>query len=79
MVKQFELYWGESAEASLAAVVGLLDPGDDREAEFFAGVPALPVENVLLQQGENDSIAALSPQAPPGPSSRGARCGPECG
>jgi len=53
-VEQFELYGGEPAEASLpsASVIGLLDPGDHRQAEFLSGVPALPVQDVLLQQGE---------------------------
>jgi hypothetical protein len=49
------------------AVVFRLNPGDDGQAEFFAGVSASCVENVLLQQGENDSIAALSPHAPTRP------------
>ena len=50
----FELDRGQSAEACLAAsaVVGAFDPGDDRDAELVAGGPALPVEDVLLQQRE---------------------------
>src|SRR4051812_23324057 len=47
--------WGQSAENGLAAsavVVGAFDPGDDRDAELVAGVPAATVEDVLLQQCE---------------------------
>src|SRR6478672_6338964 len=49
-----ELYWGEPSEAILAAaaVVGLLDPGQDRQAQLLAGGPAAAVEDVLLQQAE---------------------------
>jgi hypothetical protein len=45
---------GELTEAALPAlaVVGLLDPDHDREAEFLPGRPSLPVEDVLLQEGE---------------------------
>ncbi|SDZ07727.1 hypothetical protein SAMN05216215_104552 [Saccharopolyspora shandongensis] len=32
--------------------------------QFLAGAPPPGVENVLLQQGKSDSIAALSPHAP---------------
>jgi hypothetical protein len=49
------------------AVVAALDPGDDRRPQLLASGPALPVEHVLLQQREKDSIAALSPQAPTRP------------
>lgn len=49
------------------AVVGLLDPGQDRQAQLVAGDPALTVQDVLLQQAEEDSIAALSAQAPTRP------------
>ena len=44
----------ETAEPSLAssAVVGALDPGDDGQAHLLAGVPALVVQDVLLEQGE---------------------------
>ena len=34
------------------AVVGLLDPDNDRLAQLFAGGPAVAVEDVLLQQAE---------------------------
>ena len=33
-------------------MVGLLDTDDDCRAEFFAGLPALTVQDVLLQQAE---------------------------
>lgn len=51
---RFELYWCESAEASLPspAVAGGFDPDDDRDAELVAGGPALLIEDVLLQQRE---------------------------
>ena len=41
-----------AAEAALASssMVGHLDPGDDGEAEFFLGLPALAVEDVLLKE-----------------------------
>lgn len=41
-------------QASLtpASVVGALDPGHDRNPEFFAGGPGTAVEDVLLQQRE---------------------------
>jgi hypothetical protein len=37
---------------SASAVVGLLDPNDDRESELISGLPPLPVEDVLLQEAE---------------------------
>ena len=42
---------GEPSEAGLAsaAVVGGLDPGDDRQAELLAGGPAVPVQHVVLE------------------------------
>lgn len=45
----------EFAEGTLtpAAVVDLLDPGDDREAELVAGGPLAVVQDVLLQQSED--------------------------
>lgn len=45
---------GESSEGALAAapVVGGFDPGDDRQAQFITGVPALTVQHVLLEQRE---------------------------
>jgi len=50
----FVLDGRQTVEAFLASatVVGPFDPGDDREAEVFAGGPAAPVEDVLLQEGE---------------------------
>lgn len=49
---EFELDGRELAEAALPAtpVVGVFDPGDDRESQLVAGTPALLVEDVLLQQ-----------------------------
>ncbi len=43
----------QSAEASLpaAAVVGLLDPGDDRQPQVLPGDLALRAEDVALQHG----------------------------
>ena len=45
---------GEPAEPALAAptVVGSFDPGHDGQAQFLSGGPALPVQDVLLQQRE---------------------------
>lgn len=37
---------------SAPPVVGPLDPGHDRDPEFFAGGPDATVEDVLLQQAE---------------------------
>jgi hypothetical protein len=44
----------EAAESSLPAppVIGPFDPDDDRQAQLLAGGPALTVQDVLLQQGE---------------------------
>jgi hypothetical protein len=58
-----ELYRGESAEGGLPAapVVVAFDPGQDRQAQILAGVPATPVQDVLLLQGKKDSMVALSP------------------
>ena len=46
--------WGESPESALSAasVVGPFDPDHDGDAEFFAIAPALPVQDVLLEQRE---------------------------
>ena len=53
---------------SSSAVVGALDPGDDRDPQLVAGVPVALVEDVVLQErDESISIAALSPQAPTRP------------
>ena len=45
---------GEITEAALPTfpMVGPLNPDHDREAQFLPGGPSLPVEHVLLQQGE---------------------------
>ena len=64
---QLELDGGELAEGSLAspavvpAVVGVLDPHEDRVGELGARGPALAVQDVLLEQRVEDSMAALSP------------------
>ncbi len=50
-----------------AAVAGAFDPGHDRDPQFLAGGPGVPVENIVLQQREELSIAALSPAAPTRP------------
>ncbi len=48
-VEHFIFDGGELSEAALApaAVVGVLDPGDDGQAEFRAGGPASAVQDVL--------------------------------
>lgn len=45
---------GQASEPflSAAAVVGAFDPCHDRDAELLAGVPPLPVQDVLLGQAE---------------------------
>jgi hypothetical protein len=60
---QLELDGGELAEGSLAspAVVGVLDPHEDRVGELGSRGPALAVQDVLLEQRVEDSMAALSP------------------
>lgn len=50
-----------------SAVVGLLDPGHDRQAELVAGLPTLAVEDVLLQECEERLHGGLSLQAPTRP------------
>ena len=44
----------QSAQTGLPApaVIGPLDPGDDRGTELVAAAPRLPVQDVLLQQRE---------------------------
>lgn len=37
---------------SAAAVVGLSDPGDDRDPQLLSGGQALPVQDAVLQQTE---------------------------
>lgn len=44
------------------AVIGSLNPSDNRDPQLPPGGPDLPAHHVFLQHGENDSIAALSPQ-----------------
>jgi hypothetical protein len=47
---------------SASAVVGLLDPGDDRQAEFVAAGPAPAFRTFFCSSAKNDSMAALSAQ-----------------
>jgi hypothetical protein len=54
---------------NVIAVVGPLDPGDDRQAEFLSGGPAVAVEHVLLQQGEEGLDRGIV-TAPAGPIKR---------
>jgi hypothetical protein len=42
-------------------MISALDPGDDGQTQLLPRRPALTVQDVLLQQRENDSMAALSP------------------
>lgn len=42
-----------------SSVVGPFDPGHDRDPQLGAGGPAAAVQDVLLQQAEKDSMAAL--------------------
>jgi hypothetical protein len=57
---------GQTPERSLssASVVGPFDPGHDRGAEVLPSHPGAAVEDVLRNSAKNDSMAALSPQAP---------------
>ena len=45
---------GEFAESALpsSAIVSVFDPDDDLNAEIVAGLPGVPVEDVLLEQRE---------------------------
>jgi hypothetical protein len=65
----FELDRGQSSQGELtaSAVVGALDPGDDREAEIVSGRPTLPAEHVVLQEREERLQRALSPAEPTWP------------
>lgn len=49
-----ELDRGQSAQRGLpsAAVVGPLDPGDDRDSQLLAGRPATPIQDVPLEESE---------------------------
>lgn len=61
--------WGEFSEGSLApsAVVGGVDPTDQREAQLLAGGPFLTVETLVWTRLKKDSMAALSAQVPTAP------------
>ena len=50
-----------------AAVVGRLDPGDDREAELSRVAQRRRLRTFFCSRLKNDSIAALSAQAPTRP------------
>jgi hypothetical protein len=54
VVQHLKLDRREFAESALpsSAVVGALDPGDDRGSELVPGFPSLAVEDVLLQARE---------------------------
>lgn len=54
MIDGLKLHRCEATETTLAApaVVGLLDPGHVRQAQVLPATPALPIQDVLLQQGE---------------------------
>src|SRR5436309_14119362 len=54
LVHCLELDRGELTEGSLAApaVVGAFDPGDDPQPELLPGLPALPVQHVVLEERE---------------------------
>ena len=56
-VDHLKLDRGELAEGALAptAVLLGLDPDHDRQTELLACLPALGVQDVLLQQGEGAS------------------------
>lgn len=56
---------GQTAQANLSAapVVGLFDPGDNRDPQLVTGPPATAIEDVLLQQREEGfprRVAALT-------------------
>lgn len=66
----FSLFDGrEFTQASLPTppVVGTFDPSRDGQPEVLPGEPALTVQDVLCSSEQNDSIAALSAQAPTAP------------
>jgi hypothetical protein len=52
----------QTPEGGLPAVsvVGPFDPGHDRDAELFSGVPGPAVEEFFWSRAKNDSMAALS-------------------
>jgi hypothetical protein len=64
LVHGLELDRREPAEGTLAtpAVVGPFDPDHDREAELVPRPPALPVEDVALQQGEERGRSGFGPR-----------------
>lgn len=54
---------GQSAQASLpaTAVIGPLDPRDDRYAKLFSGPPALAIQDVLLEECEEGFHSGVVP------------------
>jgi hypothetical protein len=62
LLKYLELDRGEASEGVLraSAVVGVLDPGDDRKPELLACGPPAVVETFFCSREKNDSMAALS-------------------
>ena len=69
VLQALELERGQFAERALtsATVVGLLDPGDDRDGKIVAADPTLPVEDVGLEQVEGALHGGVSPAAPTRP------------
>ncbi len=69
LVQYLELDRGESAEAVLSpsAMVGHLDPDDDREAELVRSIQRRRLRTFFCSSEKKDSIAALSAQAPTRP------------
>ena len=54
------------AGLSASAMIGALNPGDDREAQLVSGDPRLAIEYVVLQQREerfHRSIIACGPDS----------------
>jgi hypothetical protein len=65
VIDGFTLDRGEETETALPAamVVGFLNPGHDGEPQLLLGFPSLTIQDVILEQAKNYSMAALSPQA----------------
>ena len=60
---------GQSTQTGLstAAVILAFDPGNDRDPQFVAGPPPLPVQDVLLQQGEEGLHRGVVPSGTDSP------------
>ena len=65
-----DFLWGDSSLAPLSesAVVAALDPGDDRQWLLLAAVHRCRSSTFICSSAMSNSIAALFPQARPGPS-----------